>query len=93
MEVILKKSYLKDLRKVHKNVFLLADATLDKLKAASSLENSGVDYTKMSGQKKGENYYRIRIGDYRIGIEYVNPKIIIICILIRGNVYKHFPPK
>lgn len=92
MEVILKKSYLKDLRKVHKNIFWLADQTIDTLKSAASFEDSGLDYKKMSGQKEGENYYRIRVGDYRIGVEYANPTIIIICILSRGNVYKHFPP-
>ena len=93
MEVIIKKSYLKDLRKVPKPIFLACDAVIDKLKSSTSLENSGVDYIKMEGQKKGENYYRILVADWRIGVEYVNPKIIIITILSRGNVYKHFPPK
>ena len=93
MEVIIKKSYLKDLRKVPKTIFLACDSVIDKLRASSSLEDSGVDYIKMEGQKKGESYYRIRVADWRIGVEYVNPKIIIITILSRGNVYKHFPPK
>jgi mRNA interferase RelE/StbE len=93
MEVIIKKGYLKDLRRVPKAIFLASDLVIDKLKASSSLENSHVDYTKMDGQKKGENYYRIRIGDWRMGIEYVDPNIVIICILKRGDIYKHFPPR
>ncbi len=93
MEVIIKKSYLKDLKKVPKPIFAASDFIIDKLKASTSLENSGVDYIKMEGQKKGENYYRIRIGDWRIGIEYVSPTIVIICILSRGTIYKKFPPQ
>ncbi len=92
MEVIIKKSYLKDLRKVPPPIFKAADSVIDKLKLSDSLESSGVDYTKMEGQRKGENYYRIRVGDYRMGIEYISPKVIVICILTRGNIYKHFPP-
>ncbi len=92
MEVIIKKSYLKDLKKVPKPIFIAADYVIDKLKSSTSLENSGVDCIKMEGQKKGENYYRIRIGDWRMGIEYVKPGIIIICILSRGTIYKKFPP-
>jgi mRNA-degrading endonuclease RelE of RelBE toxin-antitoxin system len=93
MEIIIKKGYLKDLKKVPKTIFLASDATIDKLKASSSLEKSGVDYTTMDGQKKGENYYRIRTYDWRMGIDYVKPNIIIICILKRGDVYKYLPPK
>ncbi len=93
MEVVLKKSYLKDLKKVPKPIFAAADSVIDKLKASTSLENSGVDYIKMEGQKKDENFYRIRIGDWRMGIEYVNPKTIIICLLSRGTIYKKFPPQ
>ncbi len=63
MEVIIKKSYLKDLKKVPKAIFSASDTVIDKLKSSSSLENSGLDYIKMEGQKKGENYYRVRIGD------------------------------
>ena len=66
---------------------------ITKLVSAKNLESSGLDYTKMEGQKKGENYFRIRLGDWRIGTQYVNPKIILITILSRGNIYKQFPSK
>ena len=81
------------MKKVPKPIFAASDTIIDKLRASTSLENSGVDYIKMEGQKKGENYYRIRINDWRMGIEYVNPKVVIICILSRGTIYKKFPPQ
>ncbi|MEO8961583.1 MAG: hypothetical protein ABI325_06870 [Ginsengibacter sp.] len=62
------------------------------------MQKSGVAYTKMEGQQKGENYYRIRVGEWRIGVDPIaiglkTPSIIIITILSRGEIYKKFPPK
>lgn len=92
MEVIVKKTYLKDLQKVPKYIFKEADAALDKLRVSENLEESGLDYKKCKESKKEEKYYRIRVGDWRIGAELKHPKIIIITILTRGQIYKKFPP-
>ncbi|GLU54276.1 type II toxin-antitoxin system RelE family toxin [Dyadobacter frigoris] len=76
-------------RDIQKRVILI----VEKLQAASSLETAEVDYKKMEGQKPGESYYRIRVGDWRIGVEYINPDITLLRLLSRGTVYKNFPPK
>ena len=94
MEVIIKSSFLKALRFAPKNIQdIVKEIITVKLPTAKSLEASGLDYKKMEGQKKSENYYRIRVGDWRIGVEYKNPKFLIITILGRGAIYKKFPPK
>lgn len=93
MEVIITSGYIKDLAKLPKPVIALADSVIDKLRAAKSLQESGVQAEKMEGQKKGENYYRIRTGEYRIGVENINPKIIVLVIIKRNDIYKVFPPK
>jgi mRNA-degrading endonuclease RelE of RelBE toxin-antitoxin system len=93
MEVIISKNYIKELVKLPKHIIALADEVIDKLHAAKSLQESGVDFTKMEGQKKDEKYYRIRVGDYLIGVNNINPKILIITIIHRGAIYKKFPPK
>lgn len=93
MEVIIRKQYLKDLRKVPKHIFTSADAVLDKLRSAENLNKSGVDFTKMQCQKKDKEYYRIRLGDWRMGIELKTPSVIIITILHRSEIYKKFPPQ
>lgn len=92
MEVIIARSFLKDLKSKPKDVVQAVALLVTQLEAAPSLEKSGADFQKMEGQKKGENYYRIRLGTWRIGIEYIHPKVIVIRILARGEVYKHFPP-
>ena len=61
--------------------------------AAKSLETAGVDYKLMKGQKKNRGFFRIRVGDYRIGIQYVHPDVIVMRVLHRGKVYDGFPPK
>ena len=91
MEIIITKGYLKDLRYLPQKVQLQADAALVKLRAAKTLSESGLDITKMESQKKDEKFYRIRIGDYRIGIENLTPKVIVIIICKRGEIYKVFP--
>lgn len=92
MEVTITKAFIKDLKTAPKPVQLAADAAIKKLMESASLQVSGLDYTKMEGQKKGESYYRIRIGVWRMGIEYIHPKVVVIRILARGTIYKHFPP-
>jgi mRNA interferase RelE/StbE len=37
------------------------------------------------------SFYRIRIGDYRIGIEFENEEIEILRFLKRNDIYKVFP--
>lgn len=93
MEIIYKKKFVKELEKLPKRVQLGVKDVLDKLVVAENLETSGVDYKLMEGQKKGQNYYRIRVGGYRIGIDYARPGVIVIMIASRGDVYKTSPPK
>lgn len=46
------------------------------LESSNSLDESAVDYRKLSGQKREDNYYRIRIGNWRIGVELFHPSIV-----------------
>ncbi len=66
---------------------------LQTLHEAESLEMSGLDYKRIEGQVKEENYYRIRIGGWRIGLLYNHPNLLIITVLARGDIYKKFPPQ
>jgi len=47
-----------------------------------------------SGVKKMQGYdtfYRLRLGDYRIGIEVVDDRVIFVRILPRKDIYRYFP--
>jgi mRNA interferase RelE/StbE len=85
MEVKFAPSFLKDLRSQHIEVLAKVDELILKLQSSDSLLNTNLDIKKMKG--KG-NYYRIRIGAYRIIAEWVKPSIILLVIGSRGDVYK-----
>ncbi len=99
MEVTFRKSFIKELQKLPSKVQQSVKNNIEELAKAIDLESSGVDYKYMEGQKKDQNYYRIRVGGWRIGIEYTPPNdeqigaTVIITILRRGDIYKQFPPK
>ena len=43
---------------------------------------------KISGDK---NYYRIRLGAYRIGFEHEGNQLVFIRVLHRKDIYRYFP--
>jgi mRNA interferase RelE/StbE len=43
---------------------------------------------KLKGYK---DFYRLRIGDYRIGLQVKNNNVIFVRILHRKEIYKYFP--
>lgn len=91
MEVVATRTFAKALKALPRKTQESVMEVVLKLHNAQSLESSGVDYKKLEGQKKNERYYRIRVGEWRIGCEYINPKIILITVLSRGDIYKKFP--
>ncbi|MCH5597631.1 type II toxin-antitoxin system RelE family toxin [Niabella ginsengisoli] len=91
MKVSSVKSFAKDLKKLPAFVLKRVFEIIKVLETTNSLEESNLDYKKMKGAANDENYYRIRIGDYRIGIELKHPDVILIRVLARGEIYKYFP--
>ncbi len=93
MEVVARKSFYKDALKCPVSIQKKVNRVLYVLEKAESLQSSGLDYKKCKGAGKHEKYYRIRVGDWRIGIELKYPTVIVVTILSRGKIYKKFPPK
>jgi mRNA interferase RelE/StbE len=93
MEIVYKKSFIREFTRLPTNIQTATQSVLNKLERADTLEAAGVDYAHIRGQKTGYGYYRIRIGQYRMGIEYVAPNLIVITIGVKGDIYKTFPPK
>lgn len=89
MEVSYRKTFLKDLKKlkkqpVYQQVFELAFADLPNAKELKEIKNT----KSMTGYP---NRYRIRIGDYRIGIEVRGNKVELTRVLHRREFYRYFP--
>jgi mRNA interferase RelE/StbE len=87
VKIEITKSFLKDIKKLPKEVktqieFILIDIkeaqTLHDIKNIKKLQNNGI-------------FYRIRIGNYRLGFAYENDTIILIHFLHRKEIYRFFP--
>ena len=87
MEIIITKAFEKQLKSVPKYIRESAIVVLEVLETAKNVTEIK-DLKKLSGYT---NYYRIRIGNYKMGLQIINPKIIVVTILHRGTVYKVFP--
>ena len=89
MIVRIDKSFQKDINKINdaktKNAIIETINNITVAENISSINN----LKKLTGQK---NMYRIRIGDYRIGLEYTeNHELVLIRFLHRKEIYKRWP--
>jgi len=89
MEIIFDRSFSKSLNKLNdKEIRSKIEQVIIEVESADSLLQIA-NLKKMQGFK---TFYRIRIGDYRIGIELENPETLrFIIILHRKDIYKKFP--
>jgi mRNA interferase RelE/StbE len=88
MKVEFRDSFVKDLKGIKDKV------VLKKLKEIiESLEkvHSLLDIPNLKKLKGQENYFRLRTGDYRLGLVLKNDAIILVRFLNRKDIYKYFP--
>jgi len=91
MKILIDKSFVKDVDKIRDKKIL---HNLNKL--IIELENSK-SFTELPHVKKIKGYdsfFRIRIGNYRLGLEEISGKgICLTRFLHRKDIYKYFPLK
>jgi mRNA interferase RelE/StbE len=88
MNVEFKSSFIKDLKKIkEKQLQSQIMELIEKVEASGNmieLEN----VKKLSGS---DVYYRIRLGDYRVGLKIENDTVCFIRFLHRKDIYRYFP--
>ncbi len=88
MIVKIDKSFEKDTDKIKDKDIL--NTIADCIEALGKADN--IKSIKNIKKLKGSNhFYRIRIGDYRIGLEIKNETMELIRFLDRKDIYKYFP--
>jgi mRNA interferase RelE/StbE len=88
MEVRFEASFEKDLKKIKDKTYLKrVREVIDEVKRAKDLSN----LRNLSKLKGYQTFYRIRVGDYRIGLDVVEGQVIFTRILPRKDIYKYFP--
>ncbi|MEK6754371.1 MAG: type II toxin-antitoxin system RelE/ParE family toxin [Chloroflexota bacterium] len=88
MELEFRDSFLKDVNHIKEAAVKKKIATvITEAKSASSLPAIR-NVKKMEGS---DNYYRVRIGDYRIGVKLQGKTLIFLRCLHRKDIYRYFP--
>ncbi|MBF0472132.1 MAG: type II toxin-antitoxin system mRNA interferase toxin, RelE/StbE family [Nitrospirae bacterium] len=90
MNIKIEKSFDKDIDKIdNKKILLNLKDVITKIKNVKNQFGLS-DIKKITGY---QSYYRIRIGDYRLGVEIIDEEIILLRFLHRKDIYKFFPIK
>ncbi len=89
MKISYRKAFLKDLKKLKKelvydDIFELAFTMLPKIETLREIPS-------VKAMSSCSNRYRIRIGDYRIGIELNGDMLELVRVLHRREFYRYFP--
>ena len=90
MKVHYRKKFLKQLSKIPFNFrSKIEEFVFKKLPLSSSISVIG-KLEKLTGYK---NFYKVRFGDYRLGIESKNKNgsLVIRTVMHRKEIYKYFP--
>lgn len=88
MTVRIDKSFEKDVKKVrNKKVLIRIADTIEQVQTAVNTD----EIKNIKKLKGSNNYYRIRVGNFRIGISIEGDKVSFIRFLARKDIYKYFP--
>jgi mRNA interferase RelE/StbE len=88
VKVEFRDSFVKDLKSVKdKGVLKRLREAIEAIEKAHSLTE--VPHSKKL--KGGGSYFRLRVGDYRVGVALENDIVIFVCFLNRKDIYKYFP--
>ena len=88
MKVEYTDRFSKDIDKISDKALMKSiDETLAKVKHAKNIH----DLSNVKKIKGHATAYRIRIGDYRIGIYIIDNIVIFVRVLHRKDIYKSFP--
>lgn len=89
MRTIFRKSFARDLKRYRKEKDLLAriHETILEVEAAESIHT----FKNIKKLKAKGSYYRLRVGNYRIGVTIQDETITFIRLLHRSEIYRYFP--
>ena len=88
MKVEFKDSFAKDLKGLQdRNLLKRAKEVIEAVEKADSFTN----IPNLKKLKGGGNYFRLRVGDYRVGVVLTDDTVIFVRFLNRKDIYKYFP--
>lgn len=87
MKVMVRKSFVKDSQKLSSHDQIKLGELIERIAYFKTVFEIP-QFKKMHGYK---NAYRIKFGEYRIGFFRTNDGLELVRILLRKDIYRHFP--
>ena len=88
MDVSFKTGFLRDIKKVKdKKLLKKVEDAIEEIEMAENIK----DIRNLKKLEGYEEYYRLRVGEYRIGLIMVKGHIYLIRFLHRKDLYRKFP--
>lgn len=88
MNVSFRSSVARDLNRItDKNLLRRVREAIEAVEHAQSIN----DLPNLKKLKSSKNYYRLRIGDYRIGLAFEDDALVFVRFLNRKEIYRYFP--
>lgn len=89
MNTAFRKSFRRDLKSLKKNREMLGRIRekIQDVEEADALE----DLPGIKKLRGGDDFYRIRVGDYRIGLAVEDGLVVFVRCLHRREIYRYFP--
>lgn len=88
MKIEFRKSFEKDLKNIKDSDLLKrVKLVIEEIENTDNLQQ----INNLKAIKTASNHYRIRVGNYRIGISVNNNVISLVRILHRKEIYRYFP--
>jgi len=88
VRVEFRDSFAKDLKGVKEKVLLgRVREVIEAVEKADSL----AELPNLKKLKGGGNYFRVRVGDHRVGVALDGDTVVFVRFLNRKDIYKHFP--
>ena len=89
MQTELTKNFQKEVKKQPTSVALAVAKAIRAIQVASTFS----EIPNFKSLKGYRNYYRVRVGDYRIGLLWDGKGFLVETVGSRGDFYKTYPPK
>jgi mRNA interferase RelE/StbE len=88
VKVEFRKTFEKDLKKAgDKFLFKKVKEVIELMELADNLD----DISNLKKLKGNDNYFRIRVGDYRIGLFLEGDTVLFVRVMHRREFYRYFP--
>ncbi len=88
MKTVFRRSFARDLKKIkNQSILERVKRAIEEVEVAANLQEIS-NLARMSG---AGGFYRIRIGEYRIGIAVQESQIEFVRCLPRREIYRYFP--